>query len=242
MAQLKILGVIPARLGSTRLPGKVIRLINGKPMIEHVYHAALACELLDDVVVATDSTEVITVCEQRGLRAIMTGEHNSGSDRVYEVMTQTHADIYLNLQGDEPMLDPSHIRLLATPFVEETQIHVTTLCVRITAHEAANPNVVKVVRNDLWDALYFSRSVIPFDRDGEGRVGYLKHLGLYGFTRAALEKFHRLKPTELEEAERLEQLRILSNGIPIRVIETTRDTIAVDTEEDLARVEAAMSR
>jgi 3-deoxy-manno-octulosonate cytidylyltransferase (CMP-KDO synthetase) len=235
---LKVLGVIPARLHSTRLPKKVLREIIGHPMIEYVYQRAKKCDLLTDVLIATDSKEVMATCKKVGINAIMTGEHSCGSDRLYEVLTKTDADIYVNIQGDEPMVSPDQLRLLLCPFIESKQTMVTTLCTPISDEDAQDPSNVKVVIDKNGNALYFSRWSIPYDRDGKGAVQRFKHIGLYGYRRDTLEHFHHLPTSPLEEAEKLEQLRLLSNGIPIHVIETTVDTIGVDTEEDLKQVEA----
>jgi 3-deoxy-manno-octulosonate cytidylyltransferase (CMP-KDO synthetase) len=234
---LRILGVIPARLDSTRLPGKVLREIAGKPMLHWVYEHALRSPLLTGLIVATDSDQVQGFCERQGIPVTMTGSHPSGTDRLHEVMARTDADIYVNIQGDEPMLRPEHLELLLTPFLKGAA-QVTTLKVAIDAVAASDPNNTKVVTDNSGRALYFSRHPIPFDRDSTGRVQYYKHLGLYAYTRQALAQFHACPPSPLELAERLEQLRYLQNGVPILVVETQHDTIGVDTEADLERVNA----
>ncbi len=233
----RILGVIPARLASTRLPRKVLREIAGEPMLAWVYAAAKACPQLDEVVVATDSAEVQTLCDQRGWRCLLTSpDLPSGTDRLYAVSRVIDADIYVNIQGDEPLLQPDHISAILALFTSEA-IDVTTAKVRCTAEDIANPNAVKVVTALDARALYFSRSTIPFDRDGQGNATYWKHLGLYAYRRAALERFAALAPSEIELTERLEQLRLLEYGISIYVAETAHDTIGVDTEDDRLRVE-----
>jgi 3-deoxy-manno-octulosonate cytidylyltransferase (CMP-KDO synthetase) len=240
MSAGKIVGVIPARLGSTRLPRKVLRLIAEKPMVEWVWRAAVDSRQMDEVVVATDSEEVAGVCLERGITVAMTSpECASGSDRVYEVSRQIDAEIYVNIQGDEPLLTPEHFGPLLGLFAQP-QIQVTTICVPCPAADIANPNAVKVVMAANGRALYFSRSTIPFDRDTTGFMGYRKHLGLYAYRKAALEQFAALKPSPLEQIERLEQLRMLENGIDLYVAEAAGDTIGVDTEEDLQRVEAIL--
>jgi len=236
----RILGVIPARLASTRLPRKVLRNIAGEPMLAWVYRAAKACPQLDEVIVATDSSEVEQLCDEHGWRCLLTSpDLPSGTDRLCAVSRIVDADIYVNIQGDEPLLLPEHITAILALF-SSADVDVTTPKVRCTPEDIANPNAVKVVTAIDGRALYFSRSTIPFDRDGRGHVTYWKHLGLYAYRRAALERFAALLPTELEVLERLEQLRLLENGISIYVAETAHDTIGVDTEADLQRVEAIL--
>ena len=237
---LTILGVIPARLESKRLPGKVLREIAGKPMLHWVYQNALRSPLLTRLIVATDNDEVRRCCEGQDIPVAMTGLHPSGTDRLHEVMLRIDADVYVNIQGDEPMLRPEHLELLLTPFLQG-EAQVTTLKVALGAAAASDPNIVKVVTDDSGRALYFSRHPIPFDSLGTGRVRYYKHLGLYAYTREALASFHALPQSSLELAERLEQLRFLQNGVPIVVVETQHDTIGVDTEADLERVNALFS-
>jgi 3-deoxy-manno-octulosonate cytidylyltransferase (CMP-KDO synthetase) len=236
----RIAGVIPARLGSTRLSRKVLRPLAGRPMVEWVWRAAQASGLMDPVVVATDSEEVAEVCRARGVPVEMTSaECPSGSDRVREVATRIDADIYVNIQGDEPTLTPDFFPPLLGLF-ERAEVEVSTLAVRCAPEEFANPNAVKVVTALDGRALYFSRATIPFDRDVTGFMGYRKHLGIYAYRRGALERFASLKPSPLEKLERLEQLRLLENGIAIYVADAPRDTIGVDTEEDLARAETVL--
>ena len=234
----KVIGIIPVRLESTRLPRKALRLICGHSMIEWVYRRAQEWRGFSRLLVATDSEEVMTHCSRLGIPCAMTSSaHRSGSDRVIEVMGREPADLYVNIQGDEPMVTAKHIELLVAPFREQTGTAVSTLKVAITPEEAANPNDVKVVTRGDGRALYFSRSPIPYDRAGAGGVQYYKHLGLYAYTREALTTFSKLAPSELESAEALEQLRFLENGIPIVVVETQDDTVGVDTEDDLRKVE-----
>ena len=237
MNTTRILGVIPARLGSTRLPRKVLREMAGKPMVEWVWRAAVASGQMDEVVVATDSGEVEQACRERGIPVAMTSpECASGSDRVYEVSRQIEAEIYVNIQGDEPLLTPGHFAPLLKLFARP-EVQVSTISVPCPADDVANPNAVKVVTATDGRALYFSRSTIPFDRDKAGFTGYRKHLGLYAYRKPALERFASLAPSPLEQIERLEQLRLLENGISIYVGEAEGDTIGVDTEDDLQRVD-----
>lgn len=233
-----VLGVIPARLNSTRLPRKVLREICGRPMVQHVYERARQCSWLTDLVVATDSLEVAEVCRRHEIPVEMTSpDHPSGTDRLHEVMKRRDAEIFVNIQGDEPLIDPAHIDALLQPFANEPQTQVSTLRIAITPEEAKNPNVVKVVCDVYGNALYFSRWPIPFDRDGKEPVTYFKHMGLYAYRRDALALFNSLPPSNLEQVERLEQLRFLENGVRIRVAETSIATVGVDTENDLRAVE-----
>ena len=179
-------------------------------------------------------------CAALGIPALLTSpDHASGTDRVWEVAQQRPADVYVNIQGDEPLVTERHLELLVTPFRQRPETQVTTLCIRATVEELPNPNVNKVVRDTEGHALYFSKYPIPYDRDGINPVRY-KHIGLYAYGAAALDRFHRLPPSPLERAERLEQLRFLENGIPIVVEETDEPTVGVDTEEDLRAVQAIL--
>jgi 3-deoxy-manno-octulosonate cytidylyltransferase (CMP-KDO synthetase) len=242
---LSVLGVIPARLGSTRLPRKVLREIGGRPMICHVYERARRAPQLTDVIVATDAQEVVDTCARHGIPAILTSAaHVSGTDRVWEVAQGREADVYVNIQGDEPLVTTGHIARLVEPFLHRPETQVTTLRIRATREEMDNPNAVKVVCDAQDRALYFSRYAIPYHRDGGGVPGgvpLFKHLGLYGYRAAALAAFHRLSPSFLETTERLEQLRFLEHGVPIVVSETHDATIGVDTEQDLQAVEARLA-
>jgi 3-deoxy-manno-octulosonate cytidylyltransferase (CMP-KDO synthetase) len=246
----KIFGVIPAHLESERLPRKLLRPLAGRPMICWVYERCRPASSLDALLVATDSPEILEVCRRHNIPAAMTStEHRSGTDRISEVAERGlmpgaaggPGDVYVNIQGDEPMITPRHIDLLLQPFASpDTQ--VSTLKVAMSSEEALNPGDVKVVTDLAGRALYFSRAPVPHDRGGGGRARYYKHLGLYAYTRTALEKFHALPASELELTERLEQLRFLENGIPVRVVETSEDTIGVDTEDDLRKVEEFFRR
>lgn len=240
MSKLRITGVIPARLTSTRLARKVLREIAGRPMVEWVWRAAAGSGLMDPVVVATDSDEVAEVCRAIGVPVAMTSPNcASGSDRVREVARQIDSDIYVNIQGDEPTLTPDFFPPLIGLF-ERPEVQVGTLAVRCPAVDIDNPNAVKVVTALDGKALYFSRATIPHDRDQGGFAGYRKHLGIYAYTKAALEKFAELPPGWLEAVEKLEQLRLLEAGIDIYVAGAPADTIGVDTEEDLQRAEALL--
>ena len=231
---MKAIAVIPARLASTRLPRKMLRDIGGKPLIGVVYEAVRSSPLLADVIVATDSSEIIDVCRRHGWKAQMTAStHKSGTERVHEISCHESADAYINVQGDEPMVRPEQIASLLR-VMENPEVQVGTLMTPAVAVDIPNPNAVKVVTDQSGRALYFSRATIPFDRDASG-PRYFKHLGLYAYRKAALDRFVGLPESSLERSERLEQLRFLENGIPIYCAETPYDSIGVDTEEDLQR-------
>jgi 3-deoxy-manno-octulosonate cytidylyltransferase (CMP-KDO synthetase) len=232
---MKVIAVIPARLASTRLPRKMLREIHGLPLAVWVYQAVRASSALDDVMIATDSEEILEVCKKHACKARMTSEkHRSGTERVHEISQSVDADVYLNVQGDEPMIQAAQIASLVE-LMQDADISVGTLRTPATKEDIANPNAVKVVTDLNNRALYFSRSTIPYDRD-TSQPRYFKHLGIYGYRKPALERFVTLPESSLERAERLEQLRFLENGIPIYAAETPHDSIGVDTEEDLARV------
>ncbi|MBV9574122.1 MAG: 3-deoxy-manno-octulosonate cytidylyltransferase [Acidobacteriales bacterium] len=237
---MKTVAVIPARLASTRLPRKMLREIGGEPLIAHVYTAVRSCSLLDDILIATDATEIADLCRARGWRVQMTSStHRSGTERVHEIAQNIAADIYLNIQGDEPLVRREHIEALLE-VMKDPEVPVGTLKTPAAAEDFDNANAVKVVTAADGNALYFSRASLPFNRDGGSRSVF-KHLGFYGYRKPALDQFVRLPESSLERAERLEQLRFLENRIPIRVGETPFDTIGVDTEEDLRRVEKILA-
>jgi 3-deoxy-manno-octulosonate cytidylyltransferase (CMP-KDO synthetase) len=232
---MKAIAVIPARLASTRLPRKMLREIAGKPLIGVVYEAVRASPLLSDVIVATDSDEIMAACRTHGWNAKMTTHaHRSGTERVHEISTREPADIYVNVQGDEPMVRAEQIATLLR-VMENPSAQVGTVMTPAAKEDIHNPNAVKVVTDLGGRALYFSRATIPFDRDGS-RPHYFKHLGLYAYRKPALDRFVSLPESSLEKSERLEQLRFLENGISIYVGETPFDSVGVDTEEDLQRV------
>lgn len=233
---MKAIAVIPARLASTRLPRKMLREIDGVPLIGHVYRAVRSSPLLEDVVVATDSEEILQVCRKSGWNARMTSPvHRSGTERVHEISESVKADAYVNVQGDEPMTRPEHIASLLG-LMENAAVQVGTLATPASAPDIVNVHANKVVVDKVGRALYFSHATIPFDRDGT-RPRYLKHLGIYAYRKSSLDQFVRLPESSLERSERLEQLRFLENGIPIHVAETPYDSIGVDTEEDLQQFE-----
>jgi 3-deoxy-manno-octulosonate cytidylyltransferase (CMP-KDO synthetase) len=236
----RVVAVIPARLTSTRLPRKVLRPIAGVPMLGWVYRAALACPQLDQVLIATDSTEVVAYADSQGWPSLMTSAAlASGTDRVHAVAAMVDADIYVNIQGDEPLIRREHLDALLRPFASPGA-EVTTLSTPCSPQEINDPNAVKVVTARDGRALYFSRATIPYIR-GEA-MAPRKHLGIYAYRKAALRRFSALPPSPLESAERLEQLRLLENGVSIYVEHTPFDTIGVDTEEDLLAAERILMR
>jgi 3-deoxy-manno-octulosonate cytidylyltransferase (CMP-KDO synthetase) len=236
LERMKVLAVIPARLASTRLPRKMLREIAGKPLLAWVYRAVKQCTSLHDVVVATDAEEIQKYCREQGFSVRMTSvSHRSGTERVHEISTLMEADVYLNIQGDEPLTRPEHIDSLLE-VMRRPGVEVGTLKTEAAEIDIRNPSAVKVVTDSNDRALYFSRANIPFDRDST-KPQYYKHLGFYGYRKSALDQFVRWPESKLERIERLEQLRFLDNGVPIHVGETPFDTVGVDTEEDLRRVE-----
>ncbi len=238
---MKILAVIPARIASTRLPRKALREILGTPMVQRVYEATRASGLAE-VLVATDSEEIVELGNRLGMRVEMTSaECKSGTDRVREVAQKIAADVYINVQGDEPLARPEHITALVE-LMKRAEVQVGTLMTPCPAADINNANAVKVVVDRGGKALYFSRATIPHDRDGGRVIRYFKHLGFYAYRKDVLEAFPRLPHSELEEAERLEQLRFLENGIAIHAAETPFDTVGVDTAEDLKRVEEILRK
>ena len=237
---MRIVAVIPARLASTRLPGKVLLPIAGVPMLGWVYRAALACPQLDQVLIATDSQEVVAYADSEGWPSLMTSpDLASGTDRVHAVSKVVDAGIYVNIQGDEPLIRSEHIDALLRPFAL-SQAEVTTLSTPCSPQEIDDPNAVKVVTASDGRALYFSRATIPYNRGIA--VAPRKHLGIYAYRKAALQRFAELPPSPLEQAERLEQLRMLENGITVYVEHTHLVTIGVDTEQDLQAAERVLQQ
>lgn len=238
---MKVVAVIPARLASKRLPRKMLREIAGEPLIARVYRAVERCRSLDKVVVATDSEEILSFCEQQRFAVRMTSTaHRSGTERVHEISSAMPGDVYLNVQGDEPLTRPEHIESLIA-VMRNPEVAVGTLKTPAAGVDISNPSAVKIVTGLDGRALYFSRATIPHDRDCV-RPQYYKHLGFYGYRKPALDKFVSWPESSLEQSERLEQLRFLENGVPIYVAETPFDTVGVDTEEDLRRVEEILRK
>jgi 3-deoxy-manno-octulosonate cytidylyltransferase (CMP-KDO synthetase) len=232
---MKSVAIIPARLASTRLPRKMLREIAGKPLVGWVYEAVRSSPLLSVVIIATDSEEIMEACLRHGWNARITSSvHRSGTERVHEVSNSIAADVYVNVQGDEPLVRPEQIATLLA-VMKDPSVQVGTVKTACPQEEIGNPNAVKVVAAPGGRALYFSRATIPFDRDKTG-PRYFKHLGLYAYRKPALDRFVSQPESTLEKSERLEQLRFLENGIAIYVGETPYDSVGVDTEEDLQRV------
>ncbi len=239
---MKIAAVIPARYASTRLPGKPLLDILGKPMIQRVYESACRARGLDEVAVATDDERIFACVEGFGGRCVMTSPAcANGTERLHEAAARISADAYVNIQGDEPLLEPAAIDLLCACLREKDAPACATLARRAGFEEAGNPNLVKVVLDARGQALYFSRARIPHPRDGEEGTSYLAHIGVYAYRADTLERFAGAPASPLEEIEKLEQLRLLQMGIPIRVIETGAWGPGVDTPEDLEEVRRILS-
>jgi 3-deoxy-manno-octulosonate cytidylyltransferase (CMP-KDO synthetase) len=241
MSSDKVVVVIPARYGSTRLPGKPLVSLNGLPMIQRVYERAKSARRVDRVIVATDDDRIVKAVTSFGGEARMTRpDHRTGTERVAEVAAHVEGEVFVNVQGDEPLLDPAAVDTAVAALLEEPQAAVATVATPIKIPgDIMDPNVVKVVLDFDDNALYFSRAPIPWVRDTGNtiQVRHLKHLGLYVFQRDALLEYPTLPQGELERIEQLEQLRWLENGSKIRVAEVEHDAISVDIPEDVARVE-----
>ncbi|HEX4002735.1 MAG TPA: 3-deoxy-manno-octulosonate cytidylyltransferase [Candidatus Acidoferrales bacterium] len=239
--EAKVLVVVPARHASSRFPGKPLAPIAGKPMIQHVVERIREARLVTDVLVATDDARIKTAVEAFGGEAMLTrADHRTGTDRVAEVAVQREADIYVNVQGDEPLIDPGTIDAVAAAMIEDESIRIATACAAIIEkNDIMDPHVTKVVRDFDGNALYFSHAPIPWVRESSEHlaVRHWKHLGLYAFRRDALLEFPTLPPGDLERAEQLEQLRWLENGFRIEVVETEYDAVSVDVPADIERVE-----
>ena len=239
---MKVTGIIPARYSSTRLPGKPLILIHGKPMIQRVYEQAQKSKLLDRVIVATDDARIFDCVKDFAGEVMMTSEkHVSGTDRLAEAARMINCDIVVNIQGDEPFIDPKNIDIAIEPLLKDRLLNVSTLAFKITDPlDLENENKVKVVLDKNNFALYFSRNYIPFDMEHnpakvwtlKDRVFY-KHIGLYVYRKSFLMRFAKMKKSYLEEVEKLEQLRILENGDKIKVVITKKDSVSVDTMEDI---------
>lgn len=236
---MRAVAVIPARYASSRFPGKPLVEIAGRPMIEHVYRRAEQASSLSGVWVATDDTRIFDAVQGFGGQVVMTREdHPSGTDRIAEAAMQLEANVIVNVQGDEPLLDPAEIDAIVAPFAERPGLEMSTARVLIADPlDVADPGVVKVVCDGEGYALYFSRLPIPYYRSGNNGPHY-KHLGLYAYSKPFLLQYASLRPTPLEQAECLEQLRVLENGRRILVVTVEHDAVSVDTPNDLLRVQA----
>jgi 3-deoxy-manno-octulosonate cytidylyltransferase (CMP-KDO synthetase) len=240
--KVRTLGVIPARYGAQRFPGKPLAVIAGKPLVQRVYEQAVKAKRIDKIIVATEDTRILEAVEAFGGDAMLTSaECATGTDRVAEVARAYECDLVLNIQGDEPLMRPEMIDQLVEGIQTDAGCVMATLARKITAAEQlTNPNVVKVVVARNGNALYFSRSQIPYVRDGAEPIRgatFFKHLGIYAFRREFLLKFVQLPASELEQVEKLEQLRALENGFAIKVLITPHDSIGVDRPEDVQLVE-----
>jgi len=246
MSPPKVIVVIPARYGSTRLAGKPLIPLAGKPMIQLVYERAKLAGRVNRVIVATDDERIVKAVEAFGGEARMTrSEHRTGTERVAEVAAREQGDVFVNVQGDEPLLDPNAIDVAVNSLLEEPQASISTVATPIkTRGDIMDPNVVKAVLDFDGNAIYFSRAPIPWVRDTASKiqVRHLKHLGLYVFQRAALLEYPTLPQGELERVEQLEQLRWMENGWKIRVAEVEHDAISVDVPEDVALVEKLLQK
>ncbi len=244
MSPANVVVVIPARYGSKRLPGKPLVALAGKPMIQRVYERAKLARQVDRVIVATDDERIRKAVEDFGGEARMTrADHRTGTERVAEVAAHEAGEVFVNVQGDEPLLDPASVDTAVASLLEEPSAAISTVATRIkTPAEIMDPHVVKTVLDFDGNALYFSRAPIPWVRDTSSKiqVRHLKHLGLYVFQRDALLEYPTLPQGELERIEQLEQLRWLENGWKIRVAEVEHDAVSVDVPEDIAKVEALL--
>ncbi|MDI9309498.1 MAG: 3-deoxy-manno-octulosonate cytidylyltransferase [Limnohabitans sp.] len=236
---MKIIAVIPARYASTRFPAKLMQDLGGKTVILRTYEAAIKTQLFDDVFVVTDSDLIYNEIISNGGKAIMSiKEHESGSDRIAEAVENMEVDIVINVQGDEPFIDKKPLEQVIEIFKKDTEkkVDLASLMFEIKdKSEIDNPNNVKVIVDQQGFALYFSRSVIPYPREENVGVRYMKHIGIYGFRKEALMDFYRLPMLSLEASEKLEQLRYLEYGKRIRMVETTHGSIGIDTPEDLEK-------
>jgi 3-deoxy-manno-octulosonate cytidylyltransferase (CMP-KDO synthetase) len=237
LTESSVLAIIPARYHSTRLPGKALLDINGHPMIQHVYRRALAARSVNGVVVATDDVRIATAVERFGGIALLTSSsHSSATDRLAELVATIPCGLVVNVQGDEPLLDPSVIDATVAAMQSNAAIEMATAARPLPVDQVTNPHVVKVVTDCTGYALYFSRAPIPFVRDKSAASLARAHIGLYVYRRDVLLRLAQLAPTPLERAEALEQLRALEHGIRIKVVETNYESVGVDTLEDLERV------
>jgi len=235
---MKVICIIPARYASTRLPGKPLKLIAGRPMIQWVYEQAKKAEIPAEVIVATDDVRVYDTVLAFGGNACMTREdHPNGTSRLAEVAEKfPDADVIVNVQGDEPMIPPEIIDRLANAFAEEPELKMATMKAQMQESEYGDPSAVKVVTDQNGYALYFSRSLLPYPRNKSNLFKVYKHVGIYAYTRTFLMQYAAMAPTPLEQVESLEQLRVLENGYKIKVLESSFQGVGVDTQADLDAV------
>ncbi len=243
---MKIIGVIPARYSSTRLKGKILADINGKPMIQHVWERSKKSRLLNDLIIACDHDLIVAAAKRFAAKVVLTSSrHPSGTDRIAEVVKSLDVDVVINIQGDEPLINPRTIDALAQSMKDDPACIMATIVTVL--HEEADlmdPNIVKVVIDQNQNALYFSRSPIPYDRDRMGfkKGGYYKHLGIYAYRKEFLLNFIHLPKSRLETMEQLEQLRVLEAGYKIKTVLTDTQTIGVDTPTDLLKVKKLLTK
>lgn len=248
MSKPRVVAIIPARFASTRYPGKVIAPLQGHPLVYHTWQQATQATLVSRVIVATDAAEVMAALADYPIEVIMTrGDHATGTDRIAEVAATLEADIVVNVQGDEPLIEPAAIDAVIQPLMEDLSLQMVTARRRITDRKAIDdPNVVKVICDGRDRALYFSRLPIPYVRDDSDRAAamdcYWQHIGLYVYRRDFLLAYTQLSQTPLEKLEKLEQLRALEHGHEIAVIETNYEVIGVDVPSDLDDVSALLQR
>lgn len=237
---MRITAIIPARIGSSRFPAKALALLDDKPIINHVWQRVQASGIFGDVIVATDSQLIIDAVTEAGGKARMTAaDHPSGSDRVAEVARTLDADIIVNVQGDEPFITPAALKTIAGAFTDPTVQMASLMCELVREQDWQDPNVVKVITDLEGNALYFSRAAIPFDRDHSASAlrHVYRHIGIYAWRKETLLRFVSLPPSPLENIEKLEQLRALENGIPIRMLKTDFEGFGIDTPADLQRAQ-----
>jgi 3-deoxy-manno-octulosonate cytidylyltransferase (CMP-KDO synthetase) len=234
----KVVAIIPARWASTRFPGKALHGIAGKPLIQHVWERCVEADCFDQIVIATDDMRIAEIGFKFGAEvAVTSADHTSGTDRIAEVARKLKkASLILNVQGDEPLVDPNLLERLVRELKDHPRVPIITAATPISSEESTSEHNVKVVLDREGNALYFSRSLIPFRR-GASEIESYKHLGIYGYRRKALLAFVRMSPGALEQAEQLEQLRALENGVKIRVVVSETNSIGVDTPEDATEVE-----
>ncbi len=240
---MKSIGIIPARYASTRLPGKPLKDICGKPMIQHVYERAQKAKLLDEIIVATDDKRIIDAVKGFGGKAVLTSiNHPNGSSRAAEVVADLDCELIINIQGDEPLIKPEMIDELAEVIAAEKNLDSATLCYQIPEENFADENVVKVVRDRNDFALYFSRSIIPYPRNAEYQKVF-EHIGIYAYRKSFLLKYNKLEKTPLSETESLEQLKVLEHGFKMKVPETRfkYEALSIDTLEDLEKARKIIS-
>jgi 3-deoxy-manno-octulosonate cytidylyltransferase (CMP-KDO synthetase) len=234
---MRVIAAIPARFDATRFPGKLLEKLGDKSILQHVYENVVSTNLFDEVIIATDDFRIKEHADSFHAKVVMTSsEHQSGSDRIAEAVDSIPCDIVVNVQGDEPFISKEPLRLLIESFADSS-VQISTLITDLSSLSANNPNVVKVVIDKNQNALYFSRSVIPFNRDSSKEISYFQHIGVYGYRKDFLKHFVTLPQSYLEKTEKLEQLRILENGYSIRTVKTSYEGFGIDTKDDLEKAE-----